>query len=215
MAQMTPTHKQMSYNTRKSEYCNDGDHKRCAFNRCHCWCHLFDEGVTSAWLSFKRGMERLFGKPAQWLKGTFPLVRQSTHKDRMQKLRESNNVALKLERARIDKELSEERDRLHELIGKMVRLSIERAGGSVDSYFRRYQIITQFDEEFIYRCFQHGNSQREIEYVAGYVAHQVEREMLTINFQRLFEADERARQRDARHYPPMDWSPNGKDFKIR
>lgn len=68
---------------------------------------------------------------------------------------------------------------LDTLIPKLIKITVSR----LPSY-GTYRCSVDFDTEFVYNAFSHGNSQEQIRYVAAYLSRMIEREILTINFSR-------------------------------
>ena len=110
-----------------------------------------------------------------WFKYKFPWV--------ILKRAAYNSDVLK---ARIDGErqansqILEKEKLLNDLLPKLFRVSASRG-----QEYGTYQCVVRFNTGLVESMFEHGNSQREIEYISRMLAHHVERELHTINFARI------------------------------
>lgn len=83
---------------------------------------------------------------------------------------------------KVREELEETKARIDGVLPELVRISFKKIPSS-----RRYRIAVDFDEEWVYRCFIHGDDQYMIGLVSERLSRLIERELRTINFQRLEE----------------------------
>jgi hypothetical protein len=90
----------------------------------------------------------------------------------------------KREGSRKDSEVEKEKAILARILPNMLRLEVR------DDWYKerglpQYQLCVRINPHLVQNVLVHGNSQEDIRYMAQMLAHQVERELLTINFMRL------------------------------
>lgn len=82
---------------------------------------------------------------------------------------------------RHDKEMAEVISKLDPLVEKLINIEIEQPA----ELYGRYRLSMEFDEQFVYDTFLHGNDRWAINLVAASLAREIARELYTINFTRL------------------------------
>jgi len=107
----------------------------------------------------------------------WPLVLRKT----LEREKSSHAFSMSVERGRVDREIREKSEMVDALLPKLFKATVERP----QEAFGRFRVSVDFTDEFVYSCFTHGDSQEAIRYLAQRLSHMVEREIVTINFQRL------------------------------
>ena len=90
------------------------------------------------------------------------------------------------ERSKHKAELATLQSKIDRLLPTFVRLSGEPIR---DREFNEFRICANFRTDFVHEILIHGNDRQLIEYIAGSFAHEVERQLTTINFQRLMRGE--------------------------
>ncbi len=133
----------------------------------------------------------IYSRPYQFIEKRWPLCWTKT----LELERKQKRDALQFKEAECLRRIEEFESRIDPLIKQITRVIIESYGSQHDP-FQRYRVSVELSEYMIRsiceRAFNHGNSQVEIAYIAKSVARLVEREMKTINFERLHDVDKRA-----------------------
>ncbi len=159
----------------KSYWCNDGDHKACDTKYCHCYCHLFDQGVRSVGQAIGRLSVALWQRTLAVL----PVTGARKHRKEIDALKERRVNDLIIARASAKREIEAERRQLQDLIAQFVKLTPKythspTAGG-------RFQVFATLSEDFVYEILSRQD-RRALEYVAQDMSRQIEREIMTIDF---------------------------------
>ena len=111
------------------------------------------------------------------MKWKWPLVWRKT----LEREAAKNASQLVYERTRADREIEEKSKMIDSLLPKLFKATVERPQNA----FGRFRCSVDFTDDFVYSCLTHGDSQEAIRYLAARLAREVEREIMTINFQRM------------------------------
>lgn len=118
-------------------------------------------------------LKRLKLKLKWWWKYTRPFISRKEHQrsllDQLASIHRSADV-----------ELQKKEKILDDLLPKLMRISLERS----ESHYGTFRCMVDFDTQFVYNAFIHGDSQEQIRYVATHLSRLIESELLTINFAR-------------------------------
>ena len=80
-----------------------------------------------------------------------------------------------------DEEIEDVCKKVDELLPNLIRVAFSP---SDDRNFNTFRVSVEFQDEFVYQSFAHGNSQDYIHFLAERISRQVEQEITTINFAR-------------------------------
>lgn len=168
---------------KKAYHCERGEHGLCS--GCRCYCHLFDKGMVSFGIALKRVWR---GLRAMW-----PLVSREAMNDALAAKDKQHQQALTDLRQRHERELETERQQLEALMPKLLQITASYQGKP----FGRFHVGTEFTDDFVYQILSTGDRQA-IGYMGDRIAHEIQRQIQTIDFARVratAEYDDQRRRR--------------------